>query len=267
MKEMTVVASDGVKLAVELFGLPDKPVLMFSNSLGTDRNMWAPQLEHFADEFQILRYDTRGHGASDSPVGAYSIDRLALDAIEIMDNLDIAQVHFCGLSLGGMTGQHLCWRNPDRLASLILAATSAHMLSPGSWQDRIERVNVHGMASIFELTRRVWFTEAFLEDNPPILAQLANTFQQTDPGGYSGCCAAIRDMDQRRTARLNMVKTLVISGQHDTATPPSHGEYLASEMARAEFACIKAAHLLNVELPETFNNLAMTFIRGRIEAT
>jgi 3-oxoadipate enol-lactonase len=85
----------------------DAPVLLLSNSLGTDHAMWDPQIAGLTRHFRVLRYDQRGHGASDAPAGAYSMDRMGRDVVDLLDALGIARVQFCGLSLGGMVGQWL----------------------------------------------------------------------------------------------------------------------------------------------------------------
>ncbi len=99
---------DGCGVAYRLDGVEDqRPVLMLSNSIATNLHMWDGQVAELAESYRVLRYDTRGHGESASPAGAYSIDRLGRDVLELLDSLQISRVHFCGLSLGGFVGQWL----------------------------------------------------------------------------------------------------------------------------------------------------------------
>ena len=120
---------DGPEDGPEL-GAADAPVVVLSNSLGTGLDMWAPQVAALSASFRVLRYDTRGHGRSDVPAGAYGLDRLGRDVLDLMDALGIARAHFCGLSLGGMTGQWLGVHAPDRFDRLVLANTAAYMGPP-----------------------------------------------------------------------------------------------------------------------------------------
>lgn len=90
---------DGCRIAYRFDGPEDRPVLVLSNSIGTTLHMWDRQISELSKHFRVLRYDTRGHGGSDAPAGAYSADRLGWDVIELLDALKISRVHFCGLSL------------------------------------------------------------------------------------------------------------------------------------------------------------------------
>ena len=83
------------------------PTVLFSNSLGTTHRMWDAVVGELAAEFRCIRYDTRGHGASDVPAKAFEIDDLADDMAAILDHLDVETAHIAGLSLGGMIGQTL----------------------------------------------------------------------------------------------------------------------------------------------------------------
>ena len=107
MEKSFITTGDGCRIAYRFDGPQHAPVLLLSNSLGTDMAMWTPQLDAFAKHVRVLRYDSRGHGASGSPVGAYSMDRLGRDVVELLDALELETVDFCGLSKGGMVGQWL----------------------------------------------------------------------------------------------------------------------------------------------------------------
>ena len=126
MKEFCTTG-DGIRIAYRFDGPADQPVLLLSNSIGTDLSMWDPQIEGLTEHFQVLRYDSRGHGASDVPAGPYSVDRLGRDVIELLDSLNISRVHFLGLSLGGIVGQWLGIHAPERIDRLILSNTSSYL--------------------------------------------------------------------------------------------------------------------------------------------
>lgn len=251
---------DGCRIAYRFDGPQDAPILLLSNSLGTDMGMWEPQMAAFSTHFRVLRYDQRGHGASDAPIGSYSMDRLGRDVIELLDWLSHETVHFCGLSLGGMIGQWLGIRAPERLGRLILANTSSYMGPPSAWDGRIDIVREQGMASLAQASIERWFTQSFAAKALDAIAPIATMLQATDPDGYAGCCAAIRDMDMRRIVRLIPTPTLVIGGRHDPATPPSHSETLASAIPGAKLAMLDAAHLSNVECAEIFVRIVSDFL-------
>ncbi|MGE4410014.1 MAG: 3-oxoadipate enol-lactonase [Sphingobium sp.] len=255
-----ITTGDGCRIACRFDGPEGAPVLLLSNSLGTDMGMWAPQMAAWTQYFRVLRYDQRGHGASDAPAGAYSMDRLGRDVIELLDALMIEKVDFCGLSLGGMTGQWLGIREPSRLRRMVLANSSSFMGPPSAWDSRIIAVLDKGMAPLAQASVERWFTPAFAATATDAIAPIGAMLQATSPAGYAGCCAAIRDMDMRRMVPLITTPTLVIGGSEDPATPPPHSETLAGAIDGAELMMLKAAHLSNVELPDAFATAVSGFL-------
>lgn len=260
MEEQCITTGDHCRIAWRFDGPPDAPVLLSSNSLGTDMAMWEPQMAQWTQSFRVLRYDQRGHGASGAPAGDYSLDRLGRDVIELLDALNIETVDFCGLSLGGMTGQWLGIREPRRLRRLVLANTSSFMGPPSAWDARIDLVRAQGMAPLAQASIERWFTQAFAATGQDAIAPIAAMLQATDPQGYAGCCAAIRDMDMRRTAALIDMPTLIIGGSQDPATPPPHSEALTRAISGSKLVMLDAAHLANVECAEAFGAAVMRFL-------
>lgn len=255
-----ITTGDGCRIAYRFDGPEGAPILLLSNSLGTDSGMWSPQIAAFSKHFRVLRYDSRGHGGSDAPSGAYSLDRLGRDVVELLDALGIETVDFCGLSLGGMIGQWLGIYAPDRVRRLVLANTSSYMGPPAGWDARISSVMAQGMPPFAQASAERWFTAGFREAEPKAIAPIVATLLATDRTGYAGCCAAIRDMDMRRTVRLIERPTLVIGGSLDSSTPPPHSDALVKTIPGARLCMLDAAHLSNVEAPERFTAAATGFL-------
>ena len=155
---MPFATIDNHRLFYRLEGKADRPVLVLSHSIGTDLGMWAPQLEDLLPHFQVLRYDTRGHGASDVPKGEYSVERLGRDLIGIVDALNISKFAFCGLSMGGAIGQWLALNLPDRLSGLVLANTSPQFGPRTHWESRMQTVSEEGMAGFAEIVMPRFFS-------------------------------------------------------------------------------------------------------------
>lgn len=254
-----VTASDGVVLRGARLGNPSGPTVMFSHSLGCTSDMWRQQADDLSAEYFLVLLDTRGHGRSQASEGAYSLSRLSLDVLEVMDCLDIAQASFCGLSLGGMIGQALAVRAPDRLEKFILAATSQYMGPPEAWQTRIDTVLRDGMASVADAVLARWFApEGSASDAARSAAR--DWLITTSPAGYAGSCAAIRDMDMRRVHGANRCRTLIIAGEQDTATPLDHAQSLQAAIERSEVVTLKGGHLINLEQPQMFSKSVADFL-------
>jgi 3-oxoadipate enol-lactonase len=243
---------DDVRVHYQLDGDPDSVMLVLSNGLGTDLRMWDPQIPALTRHFQILRYDTRGHGGSSVPSRGATIDRLGRDVLQLLDHLRVDRVHFCGLSLGGMTGMWLGVHAPDRLRSLALANTSARIGPPDMWNTRIAAVNASGMTAISKAAMVRWFTPDYMARQPAAVASLKDMFERTSPAGYVSCSVAIRDADLRAEIARIAVPTLVITGRHDVGTPPAAGQFLAARIEGARVVELDAAHLSNIEAPVAF---------------
>ncbi|HEX4759880.1 MAG TPA: 3-oxoadipate enol-lactonase [Thermoleophilaceae bacterium] len=240
-------------------GPEDAPVVVLSNSLGANLEMWAPQVPPLSVPFRVLRYDQRGHGQSPIPPGPYDIPDLGRDVLDLLDRLEIEQAHFCGLSLGGMTGMWLAANAPERIERLVLACTTSHYGDPELWQARIEAVREGGTESIAEAGIERWFTRGFREREPATAERFRQMIAATDDEGYIECCAAVDRLDERADLPKIEAPTLIIAGAEDTAAPPDpHSMLLAAEIPGARLEVLDdAAHLANVEQPETVTNLIL----------
>jgi 3-oxoadipate enol-lactonase len=257
---MPTIDADGCPINVEIEG-PDKaPVLVFSNSLGTNLHMWDEQAKHLAKKFRVLRYDQRGHGKSGAPKTPYTLERLGKDAVAILDSLKIERAHFCGLSMGGFTGMWLGRLAPKRIGKLILSNTAAKIGDPIIWNGRIQTVLGKGMGAIVEGVLERWFTKTFREKEPQAVARVREMLMTTPPQGYAGCSAAIRDMDQRWDIGAIALPTLVIAGKHDPATTMKDGELIASRIAGSKFVKLNAAHLSNIEQGKQYTDTIEKFL-------
>jgi 3-oxoadipate enol-lactonase len=251
----------GTRFFYRLEGQADAPVLMLSHSLGCDHGMWLPQIPGLLQHFQILRYDTRGHGASDAPAGDYTLDQLGRDALALADALGFPAFAFCGLSMGSAVGQWLAINAPQRLTSLVLANSSARF-DPMNLEKRRETVLAQGMPAISEAVMQRFFSPETLARNDAYAASVRSVLLGTSAQGYAGCCAALRDADFSQSLDKIRTPTLVIVGDRDQGTPwTGHGELLARGIQGAQVAHLPAAHLSNLEEPEAFTKTLSEFLR------
>ena len=263
---MPFISVNNTRLFYRLEGRVGRPVLVLSHSIGTDHGMWGLQAADLLPHFQILRYDTRGHGASDAPPGEYSIELLGRDVLGLVDLLEIKQFAFCGLSLGGAIGQWLGIHAADRLTQLILANTSPQFGPRSNWEARIKMVSEGGMKSIVDIAMGRFFSPETLAQDGVYASAVRAVLLATDSTGYAGCCAALRDVDNRELLRTIRVPTLVISGDRDVSTPwEGHGEILAREIPDAETIHLAAAHLSNLERPRSFTAALLNFLQPATE--
>ena len=256
------------RMFYRLEGNAGQPVLILSHSIGTDHSMWELQVENLLPHFQILRYDTRGHGASETTADEYSIEMLGKDILALADSLEISQFAFCGLSLGGAIGQWVASQAPERVTHLVLANTSPQFVPRTNWETRIAAVRKGGMSAVVDVAMQRFFSPESLTKQNPHVASIRSVFLGTDPIGYVGCCAALRDMNHKDLLGQIKAPTLVISGDRDVATPWSgHGERLAQEIPGAKALHLAAAHLSNLERPHSFSTALLEFLLPQPDAS
>jgi 3-oxoadipate enol-lactonase/4-carboxymuconolactone decarboxylase len=252
---------DNTRLFYRLEGRDDAPTIVLAHSLGLDHSLWDRQTLDLVPHFRILRFDTRGHGASDAPSGDYSIERLARDVLGLADALEIKRFAYCGISLGGFVGQWLGAHAVNRVSHLILANTSPHVGPPANWDARRQAVFSGGMHKLEGTFLERSFSPETLARRDARVDSLRRVFLGTNPVGYAGCCAAIRDMNHTHLLPGIRIPTLVIAGYKDIGTPwEGHGEVLAREIPDTRSVRLAAAHLSNIERPQSFTGALLDFL-------
>jgi 3-oxoadipate enol-lactonase len=255
-----VKTDDGCIIHVEVEGPQTAPVLMLSNSLGTNLHMWDDQVGAWSRHFRLVRYDRRGHGKSSVPNGPYPMDRLGRDVLAVLDALGVAKINWCGLSMGGMVGQWLGANAPNRIVKLILSNTSSYFADKSLWEGRLKTVREKGLAAMVDANMERWFTKEFRDGNPQAITRMREMFLATKPEGYIGCGEGIRDMDHRPLLAKITAPTLVIAGKHDPATTPEANEFIKQHIPGASLAVLETAHIANVEQPQIYADTVLKFL-------
>jgi 3-oxoadipate enol-lactonase len=247
-----------VDVAYSLDGRDRAPVVVLSNSLGSTPAMWDPQVPALAERFRVVRYDHRGHGASPVPPAPYELGDLGADVIALLDRLGFERVHWCGLSLGGMVGMWMAINAPDRIDRLVLCCTSAKLGPAEMWADRAATVRAQGVDAVADAGIERWLSPGFIEREPQTAARIRAMLAATPDEGYAACCGVIERMDQVSQLGSIRAPTLVIAGEDDPATPPEHGELIASAIPGARLEIVPGArHLATIEQPEAMTSLIL----------
>jgi 3-oxoadipate enol-lactonase len=251
----------GKKLSVQMVGPKDAPTVLFSNSLGTDHRMWALQVSAMAEDYRVVTYDTRGHGLSDV-IEKTTLQDLGNDVIDILNYLEIEKLHFCGISLGGLTGLWLGVNYPHRLLSLTAANTAARIGTPAAWNARADEVTDSGLSALVTSTHLRWFSRAFDYKNNSVAMRTIQSLGDTSLQGYVNACQALATGDLRQQLEHINIPVLIVAGLLDPVTTIEDGEFMHARIAGSRLFKIEASHLSNIEQPESFNQALRAFIKS-----
>jgi 3-oxoadipate enol-lactonase len=253
--------ADG-NLAYETSGVSDGDVLLFCHSLGANRHLWDRQIALFEDRHKIVSLDLRGHGQSDVFTAPYSIEMLAKDVLHLLDYLDIQRCSLIGLSLGSMIGLWLASHEPHRFNQMVLAGASASVQKSAPFDQRLAKIQEHGLDSMFDELNERWYAPNFVAHNLDVVNAVRKMVNATAKTGYIAATMAVRNFDI--VDKLSEIETeiLLITGAEDKATPIAEAKFIAAKCTNCKLLVIKnASHLAIVEQPELFDTAIVNFIK------
>jgi pimeloyl-ACP methyl ester carboxylesterase len=260
-----VVADDGVVVHYDAFGKRDGPAVLMIQGLGTDSRGWALQRLTFGRRYRCLAPDNRGTGRTGRPDGPYSLERMALDALAVLDAEGVDRAHVMGASMGGVIAQIIGVLHPDRVRSLVLACTACrhHEWRRELLAEWAVAVDEGGMAALGDSALE-WLVGPRLRKRFGIwLNLLARIVLQQPPEPFIKQIHAILDAPDELRAELVHVRhpALVITGSQDSLTPVGDAEELAELIAGSRLEVISgAAHGLMVEAPNAYNDTVLRFL-------
>ena len=259
---MNFIRVNGISLHFNATGLgQDRPLIVFSNSLGTDLRIWDDVVQNLTSEFSTITYDKRGHGLSDVGETPYTMETHITDLAGLLDHLGASQSIICGLSVGGLVAQGLYAKRPDCVRAMILCDTGSKIGNDTLWNDRISAIEHGGIECMADAIVSRWFTPSFRNEANPVFAGSRNMLVRQSVTGYIATCAAIRDADFRGIARTIAVPTLCLVGDGDETTSPHFVKALAQSIPKARYEVISGAgHISCIEQPEAFSTLIRDFV-------
>ena len=259
---MQIAHINGVDIEYADCGDKTAPVMAFSNSLGSDMRLWDNLIEHFKDQFRLIRYNKRGHGKSTVTDQECTIELLGNDLASLLKYLEIDQVIICGISVGGMIAQNIAVSHPDLVKALILCDTGTKIGEEDFWQDRISAVNKNGLEPISDAIVERWFSQDFKKYCKGEIEQWRQMLIQTSTQGYIAVCNALKVANLTADSTSITQPTLCVGGDEDLSTPPELVKKLSSIIRGSEFKIIEqAGHLPCIEKPYILADHIHKFIK------
>ena len=258
------IKANGIGINYQVDGPDAAPWLVLSNSLATNLTMWDDQARELGRAFRVLRYDQRGHGATDAPAGRYPFDLLIADALALMDALAIGKAHFAGLSMGGATALGLAQKHPERLDRVIVCDSPCQSTPTSSqqWEERIAVAQKQGMEALVEPTIARWFPPDVIKANPPYVDKVRQMIRSTPVNGFIGCAAALADHNYATAVATVTRPVLFLVGEKDAAAPPMRK--LNDALPGSRFVELAGAgHISNLDQPEGFTRAVKDFLAAK----
>lgn len=258
---MPLIYLDDLRLNAEISGPEGAPPLVLLHALGTALSIWDPLIGLLPPGLRILRFDMRGHGASDTPSPPYPMGALVRDAERVMLHFGLKEAVVLGVSLGGMVAQGLAVKRLDLVRALVLSNTAARIGTADLWQARIAQIRAEGLAGYAEGAMARMFGRGWRE--APAMPAVRAMLEATAPEGWIGCAAALGGADfYTPTAGLTL-PTLVIAGANDGTTPPDLVRETADLIRGSRFELMRGAgHLPMVEQRTAFASLVKDFLHS-----
>jgi aminoacrylate hydrolase len=260
---MPKVSIGDAELYYEEFGA-GAPLMMVPG-LGGIGSIWKPQIAAFQDKFRCITHDHRGCGQSTRTKGEYSVERMADDALRLMDRLNIPKAHFIGHSTGGAIGEIIALEHPERLASLVLSATWA---GPDAFFRRCFTIRRETLTKLgWEAYQRV--SNAFLYAPWYLASHAAELMAQeaaivANPPDLDIAVAridAIVRFDRRDSVARIKTPTLVIVAKDDMVTPMHLSEELAKKIPGAKLVLLeRGGHFVDIADPAAYNKAVRDFL-------
>jgi 3-oxoadipate enol-lactonase len=255
-----IIRVNDIDICYRFDGLQDGPVLMMAHAMGTSHRLWDWQVPALANRYRVLRYDWRGHGGTSAPPGPYQLSQFVDDAVGLMDALALDRVHWVGISTGGMIGQGLAIHHSHRLNSLTLCNTTSQS---NSWyrdwvRERQAVVRESGMEPVWDMTKRLWFTDAFVDAANADYHSVRDVFIRTQVAGYLGGTSAVADLAYQDDLHRIQLPTQIIAAGDDPATPVEQSKAIFDRINGATLNILDGQrHFSNVEVPDRFNQVLL----------
>ena len=253
-------------IAYQMAGPDNAPVIALIHGIGMNRHIWRDYEPVLAQHYRVFSYDLPGHGESAPPSDPLSLNLLANQLRNLMDELDVHRCTVIGFSMGGMINRRFAMDYPERTDALVIL-NSPHERSPEAQQlveDRVARTLEGGSAATMQTSLERWFTPEFLSTGAETVDEVRKWVLGTDPAAFAQSrqilAAGVRELV--RPEPPISVPTLVITCENDRGSTPGMAQDIASDIADANILVVPGLqHLGLLEQPARFLGPMLKFLQ------
>jgi 3-oxoadipate enol-lactonase len=260
---MTTTRIDDIQLAYDDTG--SGPAVVLIHGYPFNRSLWNEQVETLSSTYRVVTPDLRGFGESDTSEGPVTMNRMAQDVAELMDQLGIEQAVIGGLSMGGYVALAFVKQFPSRVKALVLADTRAQADTEEAKQTRrqqAEKALSEGMPGIADAMLPKLLTPETVSKRPEVVKRVRDMMLKTKPQGAASALLGMTERaDQSEFISTISVPVMIVVGREDAITPLADSEKMRSMIQPSHLVVLdNAGHVSNVEQPEHFNYALVKFL-------
>ena len=240
--------------------------VIFLHGIGGNHQNWADQLADFSHSHRAIAWDARGYRNSEDYEGPCRFEDFSDDLCRMMGHLALTKAHLVGLSMGGRILMDFAYRYPERVQSLVLAASFpsfGEALSAQQQDDymRLRRQPLEEGKTFSELAPTLVSALLGPHASQAVRARMIESIEALRPHSYLKTLQATLSFDRRRELALIKAPTLLMYGEFDRLVTPEQGRAVHVAMPHAQYLTVPGVgHLINLEAPEFFNRQALEFI-------
>jgi (E)-2-((N-methylformamido)methylene)succinate hydrolase len=238
------------------------PPVTLVHGVGSNLEGWDAIAKRLARNYRVIRMDLRGHGKS-SRIETCRLEDFLEDVSLVLDTLGVARTHLVGFSLGGMIAQSYVLAHPARVEKLALISAVAGRTPEerANLQARARKVREEGIASVVAAAENRWFTEAFREKNPEVVAKRLEELKANDHRSYSAAYTVFAEGDLGSHLHEIRHPTLIVTGEHDVGSNTRMARFMHDAIPGSQLHILPGLkHSVLLEAPTDISRLLLDFL-------
>ena len=239
------------------------PRVALVHGVGGVMHNWEGVVARLKDQFELVRFDLRGHGESEKRSGPYELRDFVEDHCALLDELGWTSAHVVGFSLGGIIAQALAIERPERVGkvALISAIAGRTEAERAKAQERASALAQGGASTHLDWAVDRWFTREFQRAHPEIVEERKRQARSQDPACYAAAFRVLADYDLADDLYKMKQETLVMTGEYDEGSTPRMAQLMAERIAGARLEILPGLkHSVLLEAPELIASRLAAFL-------
>ncbi|WP_019908402.1 alpha/beta fold hydrolase [Paenibacillus sp. HW567] len=226
---------------------------------------WEQVIPLLSSDYRVIALDLRGHGGSDAPLGAYSVDQMADDVLALLNVLEISECYLLGHSLGGYVTLSFAQRYASRLKGFGLVHSTGYPDSEAAKENRLKSVSTIQNEGIFAFVDGLIPGLFAAGAAPQLLERAKEIGYRTPPQGAAGAAMAMRErIDRRDVISATVLPVLLVAGAEDSKVSPER-IFTSDHPNVSQVTISGVGHMSMYEAPERLAEIIKDFVHAAVK--